>query len=143
MDMVFFPYNNMYSVDFTGNNTATTYSMKVNGGIIKITHQPYWKKDFLETSLNGYCKYMLHNKKVFLDDYLNSKFSYEPTRNILLRNLTPSKTTVAYWPRWYIAFAGYPITSNATMELWQYNFKYEGEEALITDSISIYKTILP
>ena len=143
MDMVFFPYNSMYSVDFSKTNTATTYAMKINGEPVKITHQPYWKKDFLETALYGYCKYIMHERTVFLDGYISMKFSNEQIRNILLNNLTPGKTTTSSWPRWYGHFAGYAVPANAAVELWQYNFRYENGQAELTDSISIYKTILP
>ncbi len=143
MDMVFFPYNSMYAIDFKKNNTAATYAIKINGEPVKITHQPYWKKDMLETSLYGYCKYIMHDRTVFLDDYINRKFSNEQARNILLRGLTPGKTGTGNWPYWYGKFAGYVVPVNAAIELWQYNFSYENGQAVLTDSISIYKTILP
>ena len=141
--MVFFPYNSMYTVDFTQNNTATTYSMKLNGENIKITSQPYWKKDLLETSLYGYCKYIMNGRTSFLDGYIKQKFSNEHTRNILLERLTVNRTMAINWPRWYGQFAGYTVPANATIELWQYNFSYENGQAILTDSISIYKTTLP
>lgn len=141
--MLFFPYNNMYSIDFTKSNKATTYAMKMNGKLIRITHKPYWKKDFLETSLYGYCKYINHDRNVFLDDYLNQKCPNEQLRNILLGRLTAGKTAAMNWPQWYVQFAGYTVPAGATIELWQYNFSYESGVALLTDSSSIYKNILP
>lgn len=143
MDMVFFPYNSMYTIDFTKSNKAVTYTMKINGNIVKITNQPYWKKDFLETSLAGYCNYILHDRTVFLDNYINQKFRNEQARNILLNRLTPGKTAAINWPRWYARFAGYTIPENAAIELWQYDLSYEKGNAVLTDSLSIYKTSLP
>ena len=143
MDMVFFPYNSMYSVDFSKKNTATTYAMKVNGKLIKITHQPYWKKDLLETSLYGYCKYITHDRTVFLNDYIDRKFSNTQTRNILLKGLTAGKASHISWPHWYARSAGYEFPAGSLIELCQYDFSYVAGEALLTDSISIYKTILP
>jgi hypothetical protein len=143
MDMVLFPFNNMYTVDFTKNKTATTYAMKINGNMVKITHQPYWKKDFLETSLNVYSKYIRYHRKVFLDDYIPYKFHNEQTRKILLHGLTPDKTTAMSWPAWYVHFAGYNLPANSTIELTQYNFLLDKEQAVLKDSISIFKEIFP
>jgi len=143
MDMVFFPYNSMYTIDFTRDNTATTYAMKINGSNISITDRLYWKKDFLETSLYGYCKYISRGNTVFLEDYLRQRFSNTVVRSILLNRLTADKTTALDWPHWYGRFAGHDIPPKASIELWQYNFKYEAGKALLKDSISIYKTTLP
>ncbi len=143
MDMIFFPYNSMYAIDFTKNNNASTYAMKLNGNKINITHHLYWKKDFLETTLFGYYKYLKHDRKVFMDDYILQKFKSEDVRSILLKRLTPDKTSAMNWPQWYAEFAGYAIPSKATIELMEYRFIFDKEQAFITDSISIYKTILP
>jgi c-di-AMP phosphodiesterase-like protein len=143
MDMIFFPYNSMYAIDFTKNNTASTYAMKLNGNRINITHQLYWKKDFLETTLSGYCKYLKHDRKVFMDDYINQKFKRVEVRNILLNRLTPEILSAMKWPQWYAAFAGYPARSKATVELMEYHFLFDKGQAILTDSISIYKTTLP
>ena len=143
MDMVFFPYNSMYAIDFTKNNTASTYAMKLNGSRINITHHLYWKKDFLETTLLGYCKYIRHGQKIFMDDYIEQKFKNESIRNKLFNCLTPDKVAVMNWPRWYGWFAGYTVPPKATVELMEYQFRFENDRASLTDSISIYKTILP
>ncbi len=141
--MVFFPYNSMFTFDFTKTKTSVTYSVKLNGEIIQITHQPYWKKNFLETSLYGYCKYISSGRTVFLDGYIKQKFRDEKIRDLLLNNLTPGKEASMDWPSWYCKFAGYSVPSKSNIELIQYNFSFENERAAITDSISLYKTILP
>lgn len=143
MDMIFFPYNSMYAIDFKKNNTASTYSMKLNGKRINISHQLYWKKDFLETSLFGYSKYLRHDRKVFMDDYINQKFNREVLRNIMLNKLTPGKISSENWIQWYVGFAGYTIPPKADIELMEYHFILDKGELLITDSVSVYKTILP
>lgn len=143
MDMIFFPYNSMYAIDFTKNNTASTYAMKINGSRINITDHLYWKKDFLETTLYGYCKYIRHGQKVFMDDYINQKFNREEVKNILLKRLTPGNISAMNWTQWYAGFAGYKIPQKATIELMEYQFIFDKGKALITDSISIYTTNLP
>lgn len=143
MDMAFFPYNNMYAIDFTNTMASSTYAMKLNGELIKITDNRYWKKDLLETSLYAYARYMLHNRKVFMDDYINYRFHNEQVRDILLKGLTPDTEAAVNWPRWYIRFSGYKIPANASLELMQYNFNYDTGRAVLKDSVSIYNTILP
>ena len=143
MDMVFFPYNSMYAINFKKNNTASVFAMKLNENKINITQHLYWKKDFLETSLFGYSKYIRHDRKVFMDDYIYQKFKREGIRNILLKRLTPEIKSAMDWPQWYAGFAGYTIPANATLELMEYQFTFDNGKAIITDSVSIYKSILP
>lgn len=142
MDMIFFPYNNMYAIDFSGTSTSSTYAMKINGNQVTITHNLYWKKDLLETSLNGYCRYLQHNRKVFLDDYLSYKFSNEQLRNLLTSHLTPDDSTAVNWPYWFAKTAGYTLPAGSEIEFLQYHFNLRDHKAVLLDSVSIYKTIL-
>jgi len=143
MDMVFFPYNSMYAIDFNKTNAATTYALKINNRPVRITRNLYWKKDFLETSLNGYCRYLKHDRNVFLDDYLHYRFADEKLRQNLLDHLTPAKAVARDWPAWYARAAGYDMPPAATIEFMQYDFVMQNEQALLKDSSSIYKTVLP
>ncbi len=143
MDMVFFPYNSMYSIDFNKASKTSTYAAKINGRLVRITPNLYWKKDFLETSLNGYCRYIQHDNKTFLEDYIHYKFSDVGMRNFLLNQLTPGKAAASNWPAWYVDFAGYKPPPNATLELMRYEFSFDQQQPKLTDSISLYKTILP
>lgn len=143
MDMIFFPYNSMYAVDARGMEAITTYAMKINGNPVKITHNPYWKKDLLETSLNIYCRYLQHDRNVFLNDYLSYRFSNENVRAFLTERLTPGKTTAAQWPLWFAAAAGYKVPTRASVEFMQYDFVFRDKNALLKDSISISNTIFP
>lgn len=142
MDMVFFPYTGMYAVDFTKSSKATTYAMKIDGIPVKITHQPYWKKDLLETSLNAYCRYFKNNSKVFLNDYLEYKFSSKTVRDFLNVHLTPGIKDIAGWPAWYVRAAGYKAPKGASVTLIQYNFLFEKNDAKLIDSVLIYVTTL-
>ncbi len=129
----------MYAIDFTKSKTATAYAVKLNSSIVKTTGRAYWKKDLLETSLNGYCKYIINNHKVFLDDYLNQKFSPGQIKEFLLKRLTADKDLAGLWPIWYCRSAGYPIVENDEIELLQYHFMMNDQQAIITDSLSIFK----
>ena len=133
----------MYTIDFTKAKTASTNAMKVNGNMIDITSRPYWKKDFLETSLFGYCNYIKREHTVFLNGYLEQKIHNIQVRDLFLKQLTPDKNACEQWPRWYASFAGYPLPANAEVEFMQYNFVFSITGAAISDSISIYKTMIP
>lgn len=141
MDMIFFPYNNMYAIDFSGNSTTGTYALKINGNPVKITGNLYWKKDMLETSLNGYCRYLKHNRKVFLHDYIPTKFNDEQLQHLLLEKLTPDESKAGRWPYWFAGTAGYPLNPGTEIEFMEYRFNLAGGKAVLLDSTSIHKTI--
>ena len=107
MDMIFFPYNNMYAIDFNKANTASTYALKINAIPVTITKNLYWKKDFLETSLNAYCTYIKHGNKLFLDEYIKYRFQNERLQTFLINKLTPDKIDTAKWLYWYADAAGH------------------------------------
>ena len=85
MGMIFFPYNNMFTVDFTKTNQAFTYGVKINGEMIPITGYLYWKKDFLESSLTTYVEYIENGYTLYLESYLKSKRA----GNSIVKNLLP------------------------------------------------------
>ena len=143
MDMIFFPYNSMYTIDFTKTNTTSTYAVKINNNPVKITNHLYWKKDFLETSLNAYCRYIKQDHKVFLDDYIAYKFKNKTVSDFLLNRLVPDKSTTLQWSAWYAHSAGYEVPPGAAIEFMQYDFLLENNNALLKDSLSIHKTIIP
>lgn len=142
MDMIFFPYNNMYAIDFSGNTTTHTYALKINGNPVKITGNLYWKKDMLETSLNGYCRYIKHGRKVFLHDYIPYKFKNEQLQHVLVEKLTPDEHLAYKWPYWFARTAGYPLKPGDDIEFMEYRFNLSDGKAVIFDSSSIYKTII-
>ena len=140
MDTTLFPYNSMFTIDFTKNYTASAYLVKVNNIPVAITKNLYWKKDFLEESLGNYCKYKTNNDAVFMDGYLNQTIPGKAKREFLLKRLCPDKAAAAKWLQWYIFFAGYRIPANSTIELLKYDFIFKNNEAIIQHSASIYKT---
>jgi hypothetical protein len=140
MDAVLFPYNSMFTIDFTKNYTASAYQVKINNVPVSITRNLYWKKDFLEASLRNYAKYKNNNDAVFMDHYLNQSVPGITKREFLLKRLCPDKNAAVQWLQWYVSFAGYTIPANSTIELLKYDFIFRNNEAVIQDSITIYKT---
>lgn len=139
--MLLFPYNGMYTIDFNRSYVAHTYVVKTNKVRVNISHLPYWKKDFMEASLNSYSKYIKHDNKVFLDDYLFNKFPRAYVHNSFVINLIPVKSKAILWPAWYARFGGYNITKGDTIEIWEYDFNYVKGQMIPIDSVSIYKII--
>ncbi len=140
MDMIFFPYNNMYAIDFSANAGSSTYAIKINGNPVKITGNLYWKKDMLETSLNGYCRYLKHNRKVFLHDYIPYKFKNEQLQHRLIDKLTPGEKQAYQWPKWFANAAGYMLKPGDEIEFMEYRFNLADGQAAMLDSAAIYKT---
>ena len=134
MDMVLFPYNSMYAVDFTKQHTTSTYAFKLNGKLVKITQNPYWKKDFLEASLLSFAKYKLSNDKVYMQQYLQVVIPNKERREVVSGRLSPSKFAVAHWPAWFIRFAGYSVNDTDSIQLMQYDFAFEGNRVILKDS---------
>ena len=135
MGMIFFPYNNMFTVDFTKTNQAFTYAVKINGEMIPITGYLYWKKDFLESSLTTYVEYIENGYTLYLESYLKSKRA----GNSIVKNLLPQKELAAKWPLWFARFAHHSYSMPAKIEILQYNYVFKDGKAVLTDSGSIYK----
>lgn len=137
--MMFFPYNNMYAIDFYHAPVATTYGMKINGRLVRFTNNFYWKKDLLETSLNAYCRYLKHGNKVFLHDYISAKFSGKQ-QEFLFRQLTPSRESANKWPYWFANSAGYSLKEADEIAFLQYDFTLDNGRAVCNDSSVIFKS---
>jgi len=102
MDMVIFPYNDMFSHTAPFNDRIQTNALYVNGKRVDITSRLYWKKDFMETSLRNYAAYQQNGQKVPLENYLNKK-NYPEWFN---QKVVADPLKVAHWPRWYLHYAG-------------------------------------
>lgn len=141
IDMVLFPYNNMFSLSSNQNMTAITHGVKINNNPVVYTHYSYWKKDLLETSVAKYALYQEKNKKVFLGEYLYEKQWSNATKLFLEKHLTPQSADS--WPVWYCNFAGYNIQTNDIIEIYRYKLDFNTSYTRIIDSSLVYKTIAP
>ena len=134
MSMIFLPYNNMFTVDFTKTNNAFTYAVKINEQLIPITDNLYWKKDFLESSLNTYVEYIDNGHALYLENYLKSRNA----NNNVFRNLLPQKELATQWPLWFARFAHYSYSMPAKVEILRYTYLFKDGKAILTDSVSTY-----
>ena len=58
MDMLVFPHNSMFAKNTSHESVTTTFAVKLNGKLIKITDDLYIKKDFSENSLQVFSKWI-------------------------------------------------------------------------------------
>ncbi len=124
----------MYSVDFTKQYSASAYAFKLNGNLVKITKNLYWKKDFMEASLLSFARYKLNNDEEYMQRYLQAAIPNKVRRNFLLSRLSPSKQAAAAWPSWFIQFAGYNVNDSDSIQLIQYDFIFLGNKVMLKDS---------
>jgi hypothetical protein len=139
MDMLTFPFNNMFALAPDSTPLTATYAIRLNGQLVPITHHLYWKKDFLETSLHTYGKYKELHDAVYLEQYIKSTWADEKKRNFLLPSLTPGKKAADQWPVWFCHFAGVKVPSKSTLELVKYRLVFEQEKVSLFDSTILYK----
>ena len=85
MDMVMFPYNSMFSIDFSNDYSTNTYHLKVDDQPVNFTHYWWWKKDFMETSLRTYVS--LLNDVPYIEKYIAYAYANKPYRELLLQQL--------------------------------------------------------
>ena len=138
MDMVIFPYNNMFALKTSPEISPSTYAMRINGKLVPITDFPYWKKDFLETSLFNFAKFLQQGEKVFLEDYLKAKGYSKWAGGILNDRLLPDKNGAKHWPVWYTDFANQDIKAGDTYEIVRYNFEFTDDNYKLNDSVIIF-----
>lgn len=141
MDMMFFPYNNMFSNTITSNKTVTTYFLKVNDKKIPYTHFMYWKKDFSEETLTNYASYIKNNNSNYLESYIDQKLSDKNKSKWLKDKLSPKTISFFQWASWYASFANSSILQNQKFELVEYNIKFTENMPSIVDSSIIYSSI--
>lgn len=138
MDMLTFPFNNMFAMAPDTTSLTATYAIRLNGRLVPITNNLYWKKDFLETSLHAYGKYKEQQEAVYLEQYINSTFEDDHKRNFLLSSLTPDKTAADQWPVWFCEFAGKDVPPKSKLELVKYRLLFDKEKVSTFDSTIIY-----
>ena len=141
MDMLVFPYNNMFSNTNYTNKTATTYFVKVNDKIMPYTHFMYWKKDFSEQALYNYACYIKNNNINYLESYIDQKISNKNKSKWLNGKLVPDSFSFTQWASWYASFTNNSILQNQKLELVEYKINFTKNIPFIVDSSTITSTI--
>ena len=142
MDMIVFPYNDMFSSKIQISKSKKYYFVKLNNERIKISHFLYWKKDILEQTPSKYISYLNNNHLNQLSFFLKSKFKDSSTLFFLENRLTPTKTNQADWLRWYVGFSGNKLNKGDSISLVEYSISNETNFPILTDSSTICKSIL-
>ena len=142
MDMLIFPINSMYSSTTAKDFSTSTYAVKLNGKLIKITEDPYLKKDFSENSLQVFSKWIKADRKDLITQLLERRIADSTKRILLLTKLTPPKETVQTWPIWFLKFNHIEINTGDNIEIWEYNFDLEKNQFALKDSALITKQIV-
>ena len=143
MDMLVFPHNSMFAEKPADlNDTAYTYAIKLNGELVRITGFPYWKKDFIESSLIRYASYIEHNNMTYLHQYFASKNTIPQSWQ---ERLVPSERAATAYLPWLVNYTGNAMKKSSKMELYRYNFVYDNGNALLKDSVLLFsqKIITP
>ena len=142
MDMLLFPINNMFSVHNTNDFSTFTYAVKLNGKLVKITDDPYLKKDFSESSLQMFSKWVKSDKKDLITNLINRRIADTITRKKYLKNLVPPTSSINTWPVWFVKFHNLPVKVGDNIEVWEYTFQLKQNKFLLTDSVLVTKQIV-
>jgi len=140
MDMVLFRYNNMFSQPSANKSNVVFYAAKFNGQLIPITNKPYWKKDFLESSLASFANYIKNSNKTFMQFYLHNKFGNIKWYPMLYNKLVADSSAMLQFPLWYFKFASDKkvfVNQSVMISIWQYHYDFTAPYPLIKDSILV------
>ncbi len=139
MDMLLFPINNMFSVKKSNDFTTSTYAVKLNGALVKITDDPYLKKDFSESSLQMFSKWTKAGKKDLMTNLLERRITDTATREKYLKKLAPLPNTITTWPVWFVKFHHLPVRVRDGIEIWEYTFDVTENAFKLRDSTLVIK----
>lgn len=142
MDMLLFPINSMFSDVKTQDFSTTTYALKLNGDVVKITDDSYLKKDFSENSLQIFSKWIKANSKDLMTDLLEREIKDSARRIFFLKNLTPPKNTIQTWPAWFVKFHHLQTRLGDNIEIWEYRFDLINNNFILKDSSLITKQFI-
>ncbi|MEI8052753.1 MAG: hypothetical protein WCH52_03315 [Bacteroidota bacterium] len=142
MDMLFFPYNDMFSNITKSTIKPSTFYLKVNGEKVPFTTNLYWKKDFMEQAPNKYATYIKANQQNYLAFFLDVKIKDKNISHSLINRLTPHRVDFPFWAAGYLAFAGMPVIKESKIELCQYNYSFNNQTAVLEDSIILLTGII-
>ena len=119
--------------------STSTFAVKVNNNIVKITDDAYLKKDFSENSLQTFAKWIITDRKDFMSNLLERKFVNTAQRTFYTNYLTPPQNTLSTWPVWFVKFHDVQIEVGDAIEIWQYNFVISNNTLVLKDSFLINK----
>ena len=141
MDMIVFPYNDMFSSQIQNSTFKKCYFVKLNNDRIKFTDFPYWKKDILEQAPLKYANYINNNNQNQLSFFLKSKINDSSTFFFLESRLIPSYKNPSDWLIWHASFSGNKINKGDSIALVEYSISTKTVFPILTDSFTICKTI--
>jgi hypothetical protein len=141
MDMIVFPYNDMFSSQIQHSTFKKCYFVKLNNDRIKFTDFPYWKKDILEQAPLKYVNYINNNNQNQLSFFLKSKIHDSSTLFFWESKLAPIQKDPSDWLIWYIRFSGNKINKSDSISLVEYNVSIATNFPILMDSFIICKTI--
>ncbi len=140
MDMVMFPYNSMFSVDFTRDYNTDTYQLKLDDRPVTYTHLLWWKKDFMETSLRNYV--LLLNREPYIEKYIQYAYANTPYSKFLLKQLKPSMHDHS-WLKWYASFGNKETSAYTMFSIWKYHLTFNGNSIHIDSSLVLHEKLQP
>jgi len=141
MDMIVFPYNDMFSSQIQHSTFKKCYFVKLNNDRIKFTDFPYWKKDILEQAPLKYANYINNNNQNQLSFFLKSKIHDSSTLFFWESKLAPIQKDPSDWLIWYTTFSGNKINKSDSISLVEYNVSIATDFPILMDSFIICKTI--
>jgi len=142
MDMIFFPYNDMFSYQIKNSKSQKSYFVKLNNDRIKFTDFPYWKKDILEQAPLKYTNYIINKKQNQIGIFLKSKIHDSSNLFFWQSRLTSLEKDPSDWLIWYVKFSGNKINNNDSISLVEYNVSTATDFPMIMDSFTVCKTII-
>lgn len=145
MDMLMFPYNDMFS--HNASQEATTSKddqinyLKVNGQKIPYTHFPYWKKDFIEQQNHYYGHFLQRGNQNHIDLLIDKRIQSNDWNHFLHRRLSNIKLSFEQWARWYAEYANVKLSEGDKLQLIEYTVRKTENSPIIIDSTIISQAV--
>lgn len=137
MDMTFFAYNSMFVSKLPARQTSA-YALKVNDRIVPISGKLWWRKDFLESSLNGFSAFLQNERSTYLRQFLTTRIKNPVSKQFFLSRLTPQDADAADFISHYAAVAGIRLQPADKIEIVEYTLQFSSNAVERTDSGTIY-----
>lgn len=142
MDLILFPYNDMFSGHSISSDTFYHYGLKQNGRLIRITEKPYWKKDLLEQSIKNYAFFLQNHNLQYSDVFFISRKEKSPILNPFYNQLKTKEFLFEDWATWYLNQSGEKANKLDHLELVKYKGHSHQSKIIFFDSLVIKSTTL-